>query len=160
MAIKIGDRLPAARFRVMIGEDTAWKPSAEIFQGKRVALFAAPGAFTNTCHKMHMPTIVQNTTALRDKGMDMVAMTAINDVFVMNAWKKASGADGVEFLADPFGEFAKAIGLTYDGSATGLGLRSKRYSMLVDDGVVKLLNVEDTTNKVGISSGEALLQQL
>jgi peroxiredoxin len=144
----------------MTGDDTAWVMSDDIFKGKRVALFAAPGAFTNTCHKMHMPTIVQYAGALKAKGVDTVAMTAINDVFVMNAWKKASGADGMEFLADPFGEFAKAIGLTYDGSATGLGLRSKRYSMLVEDGVVKRLNVEETTNKVVVSSGDVLLGQL
>jgi peroxiredoxin len=125
-----------------------------------VALFAVPGAFTSTCHKMHVPSIVQNADALKAKGVNTVAVTSVNDVFVMDAWQKASGADNVEFLADGNGEFAKAIDLTLDASGNGLGLRSKRYAMLVDDGVVKKLNIEEAPGKVEVSGGEALVKQL
>ena len=125
-----------------------------------MALFAVPGAFTSTCHKMHVPSIVQNADALKAKGVNTVAVTSVNDVFVMDAWQKASGADNVEFLADGNGEFAKAIDLTLDASGNGLGLRSKRYAMLVDDGVVKKLNIEEAPGKVEVSGGDALVKQL
>jgi glutaredoxin/glutathione-dependent peroxiredoxin len=160
MPIKVGDRLPNAKFRVMTSEGPAWKTTDDVFKGKKVALFAVPGAYTGTCHKMHMPTIVQNVDAIKGKGVHQVAVTAVNDVFVMDAWKKATAADKVEFLADGNGEFAKAIDLTFDGSGNGLGTRSKRYSMLVDDGVVKSLNIEESPGKVEVSGGDALLKQL
>jgi glutaredoxin/glutathione-dependent peroxiredoxin len=160
MSIKVGERLPQAKFRVMTAEGPAWKSTDEIFKGKKVALFAVPGAFTSTCHKMHVPSIVQNADALKAKGVNTVAVTSVNDVFVMDAWQKASGADNVEFLADGNGEFAKAIDLTLDASGNGLGLRSKRYAMLVDDGVVKKLNIEEAPGKVEVSGGDALVKQL
>jgi peroxiredoxin len=160
MPIKIGDRLPQAKFRVMTSEGPAWKTTEEIFKGKKVALFAVPGAFTSTCHKMHVPSIVQNANALKAKGVNTIAVTSVNDVFVMDAWKKATAADAVEFLADGNGEFAKAIDLSFDASGNGLGTRSKRYSMLVEDGVVKKLNVEEAPGKVELSGGDALLKQL
>ena len=109
---------------------------------------------------MHVPSIVQNADALKAKGVNTVAVTSVNDVFVMDAWQKASGADNVEFLADGNGEFAKAIDLTLDASGNGLGLRSKRYAMLVDDGVVKKLNIEEAPGKVEVSGGDALVKQL
>jgi glutaredoxin/glutathione-dependent peroxiredoxin len=161
MTIKVGDHVPEARFRVMTAEGPAWKTTGEVFKGKKVALFAVPGAFTPTCHKNHLPGFLQNAEALKAKGVDTIAVTAVNDVFVMTEWKKASGADGkIEFLADGNGDFAKALDLTMDGSQGGLGMRSKRYAMLVEDGVVKKLNIEDAPGKVETSSAEALLKQL
>jgi peroxiredoxin len=160
MPIKVGDRLPEAKFRVMTPEGPAWKSTNDIFKGKKVALFAVPGAFTGTCHKMHVPSISQNADAIKAKGVDTIAVVSVNDVFVMDAWKKATAADKLEFLADGNCEFAKAIDLTLDASGNGLGMRSKRYSMLVEDGVVKKLNIEEAPGKVEVSGGDALLKQL
>ena len=153
MAIKVGDSLPNTKFRVMTGEGPAWKTTDEIFKGKKVALFAVPGAFTGVCSKQHLPSVVQNVAALKAKGIDTIAMTGVNDISVMDAWKKASSADRVEFLADGNGEFAKAIELTLDLSGAGMGTRSKRYSMLIEDGVVKKLNVEEP-GKFEVSGGD------
>jgi peroxiredoxin len=160
MPIKVGDRLPEAKFRVMTSEGPAWKTTDEIFKGKKVALFAVPGAFTGTCHNMHIPSIVQNADAIKAKGADTIAVTGVNDVFVMNAWKKACAADKIEFLADGNGEFAKAIDLTFDATGHGLGTRSRRYSMLVENGVVKQLNLEEAPGKVEVSGGDALLKAM
>ena len=160
MSIKVGERLPQAKFRVMTAEGPAWKSTDDIFKGKKVALFAVPGAFTGTCHKMHVPSITQHADAIKAKGVNTVALTSVNDVFVMDAWKKATGADKIDFLADGNGEFAKAVDLSFDGSGNGLGTRSKRYSMLVEDGVVKKLNIEEAPGKVEVSGGDALLKQL
>ena len=161
MSIKVGDRLPETKFRVMTPEGPGWKSTGDIFKGKKVVLFGVPGAFTSTCNNMHLPGFVQNLDAIKAKGVDKVAVTAVNDMFVMEAWKRATGADGkIEVLADGNGEFAKAIDLTFDGSVAGLGLRSKRYSMLVDDGIVKRLNIEEAPGKVEISGADALLKQL
>ena len=159
MPIKVGDRLPEAKFRVMGPEGPAWKTSDEVFKGKKVALFAVPGAFTSTCSKQHLPSVTQTVDALKAKGIDTIAVTGVNDISVMDAWKKSSNADKVEFLADGNCEFAKAIDLTLDLSVAGMGMRSKRYSMLVEDGVVKKLNVEQP-GKFEVSGGDALLGQL
>ena len=160
MTINVGDKLPEAKFRVMTADGLQVKTTDDIFKGKKVALFAVPGAFTNTCHKMHVPPIQQNADAIKAKGVSTIAVTSVNDIFVMDAWKKATAADKVEFLADGNGEFAKAIDLTFDGSGNGLGVRSKRYSMLVEDGVVKKLNLEPAPGKVEVSGGDTLLAQL
>ena len=160
MPIKVGDRLPDAKFRVMTNDGPAWKSTDEIFKGRKVALFAVPGAFTRTCHAMHIPSILQNAGAIKAKGVDTIAVIAVNDVFVMTAWQKSTNAETIDFLADGNGEFAKAIDLTFDGSGNGLGTRSRRYSMLVDDGVVKQLNIEEAPGKIDATSGEALLKQL
>lgn len=161
MTIKVGDRLPEGKFRVMTPEGPAWKTTDDIFKGKKVVLFGVPGAFTGTCHNVHLPGFLQNSAALKAKGVDTVAVTGVNDVFVMEAWKRTTGADGkIEFLADGNGEFAKALDLTFDASAGGLGVRSRRYSMLVEDGVVKKLNIEEAPGKVELSGADALLQQL
>ena len=160
MPIKVGDHLPNAKFRVGAPDGPVWKTTDEIFKGKKVALFAVPGAFTGTCHKMHVPSIVQSADGLKAKGVDTIAVTSVNDVFVMDAWKKATAADKIEFLADGNGEFAKAVDLSFDGSGNGLGTRSKRYSMLVEDGVVKSLNIEDAPGKADLSGAAALLKQL
>jgi peroxiredoxin len=159
MAINVGDCLPATKFRVMTPEGPAWKTTDEVFKGKKVALFAVPGAFTGTCHKQHMPTVVANVDALKAKGIDAIAVTAVNDISVLDAWKGATNATKVEFLADGNAEFAKAIDLTLDLTGAGMGTRSKRYSMLVDDGVVKKLNVE-APGKFEVSGGDTLLKQL
>ena len=160
MPIKVGDRLPNTKFRVMAADGTAaWKTTDEIFKGKKVALFAVPGAFTGVCSRQHLPSVVDNLSALKGKGIDTVAVTGVNDISVLDAWKKASKAEGIEFLGDGNGEFAKAIDLTLDLSGNGMGMRSKRYSMVVDDGVVKNLNVEQP-GKFEISGGDALLKQL
>ena len=159
MAIQVGDRLPNATFRVMTAEGPKPKTTDEIFKGKKVALFGMPGAFTGPCHGKHMPTVVSNMDALKAKGIDTVAVTAVNDPFVMAAWQNAIGTDKVELLADGNAEFAKAVGLTFDGTHIGFGTRSQRYSMLIEDGVVKKLNVEQP-GKFEVSGGDALLGQL
>ena len=161
MTIKQGDRLPQATFRIMTEDGPQTKTTDDIFKGRTVALFAVPGAYTGTCHKMHMPSIITNAAALKASGIDTVAVVAVNDMFVMRTWKRDTDLKNeVVFLADGNAEFAKAIGLTFDGSANGLGLRSRRYSMLVKDGVVDKLNVEAVPGKVEVSGGDTLLAQL
>src|ERR1700691_6587984 len=160
MAIKVGDRLPEAKFRVMTAEGPGWKTTDEVFKGKKVVLFAVPGAFTPTCHKNHLPGFVKNADAIKSKGIDAIAVTGVNDVFVMDAWKKASGGDAIEFLADGSANWAKALGLTADLTERGLGVRSQRYAMVVDDGVVKTLNVEDAPGKAEISGADNLLKSM
>jgi len=161
MTIKVGDRLPTTTFTVMTADGPKPQTTDEIFKGKKVVLFAVPGAFTPTCHKNHMPGFVKNADAIKAKGIDMIAVTAVNDVFVMDAWKKASGAEGkIEFLADGSADFAKALGLTLDASANGLGVRSKRYCMVIDDGVVKSISIEDAPGKAELSGADNLLKQI
>jgi peroxiredoxin len=145
MTIKVGDKLPDATFMIM-GPEGSPKPmtTAEAFGGKKVALFAVPGAFTPTCTKQHLPGFVANELALKNKGLQAIYCTAVNDAFVLAAWAKSAGAEGkVTMLADGSADFARKVGLDNDLSARGMGVRSKRYSMIVDDGVVKVLNVED-----------------
>ena len=160
MAIKVGDRVPSGSFTVMTADGPKPMTTDELFKGKKVVLFAVPGAFTPTCHKNHLPGFVKNAATIRGKGVDTIAVTGVNDVFVMDAWKKASGGDAIEFLADGSGNWAKALGLTMDLTERGLGLRSQRYAMLVDDGVVKTLNIEETPGKAEASSAESLLKSL
>ncbi len=161
MPIKVGDRLPEAKFRVMGPDGPAAKTTNEVFKGKKVVLFAVPGAFTPTCSNNHLPGFLRNADAIKAKGVDTIAVTGVNDVFVFDAWKKATGAGGkIEFLADGNGEFAKALDLALDGSAAGLGIRSKRYAMLVEDGVVTKLNIEDAPGKAENSGAENLLKQM
>jgi peroxiredoxin len=161
MPIKVGDKLPNATFRVMTAEGPKPRTTDEIFKGRKVALFGVPGAFTPTCNNLHLPSFLSNAAAFKQKGVDAIAVTAVNDVFVMTNWQKASGAEGkIDFLADGNGEFAKAIDMAFDGSGAGLGTRSRRYSMLVEDGVVKKLNIEDAPGKCDISGGQALLAQI
>jgi glutaredoxin/glutathione-dependent peroxiredoxin len=161
MSIAVGDRLPQSTFRVMTADGPAPKTTDEIFAGRKVALFAVPGAFTPTCHRNHLPGFLEKAGDLKARGVDAIVCTAVNDVFVMNAWAKATGAEGaIEFVSDGSGDFAKAIGLTMDGSGFGLGTRSQRYSMIVDDGVVTTLNVEDTPGKADVSGADNLLSQL
>ncbi len=160
MAIKVGDRVPNGAFTVMTSDGPKPMTTDELFKGKKVVLFAVPGAFTPTCHKNHLPGFVKNLSAIKGKGIDTIAVTGVNDVFVMDAWKKSSGGDGIEFLADGSAAWAKAVGITADLTERGLGVRSGRYSMLVDDGVVKSLNVEDTPGKADVSGADNLLKSL
>jgi glutaredoxin/glutathione-dependent peroxiredoxin len=161
MPIKVGDKLPNATFRVITADGPKPLTTDDVFKGKKVVLFAVPGAFTPTCTKNHLPGYITNAAAIKAKGIDTIAVTGVNDQFVMDAWKKASGGEGqVEFLADGNGDFAKAIDLTLDASGNGLGLRSKRYSMLVEDGVVKSLNIEEAPGKVETSGADTLLKSL
>src|SRR3569833_1910002 len=132
MTIQVGDKLPDAKFRVMTGEGPQVKSTDDIFKGKKVALFAVPGAYTGTCHKLTLPSIFLNAYELKDKGVDTIAIVSVSDVFVMNAWKRDTDQRyEAVFLADGNAEFAKAIGMELDASANGLGIRSKRYSMLI-----------------------------
>lgn len=161
MTIKVGDRLPNVKFTVMGADGPTPKTIKEVFSGKKVALFAVPGAYTPSCHKSHMPGFVDRVGELKGKGIDTIACTAVNDIFVLTNWAKDSGATGkIEMLADGSGDFAKAIGLDIDLSSFGLGLRSKRYAMLVDDGVVKALNVEDSPPVVEKSSAANLCSMI
>ena len=162
MPIKVGDKLPNATFRTHTAEGpNKPKTTDDIFKGKKVVLFAVPGAFTPTCSNLHMPSFLNNIDAIKAKGVDTVAVTGVNDVFVMEAWKKATNAGGkIEFLSDGNGEFAKGIDMAFDGSGNGLGTRSKRYSMLVDNGVVKKLNIEEAPGKAETSSAENLLSSM
>ncbi|WP_353185877.1 peroxiredoxin [Bosea sp. (in: a-proteobacteria)] len=161
MTIKVGDKLPQATFRIMTADGPAAKTTDELFKGKKVVLFAVPGAFTPTCHRNHLPGYVGKAAEIKAKGVDAIMVTSTNDVFVMDAWAKATGGAGaIEFLADGNADFAKAIGLSMDGSGFGLGTRSQRYSMVVEDGVVTALNVEEAAGKAEASGAEAMLGQL
>ena len=161
MTIKIGDRLPQATFRVMTPDGPAAKTTDDVFKGRKVALVAVPGAYTPTCDRNHLPGYVQRADEIRAAGIDAVVVTSVNDVFVLKAWSQSAGADGkVEMLSDGNADFAKSIGLSFDGSGFGLGTRSQRYAMLVDDGVVKSIAVEDAPSKAEASSAESFLRSL
>ncbi|MEZ0496555.1 peroxiredoxin [Sphingomonas sp. IW22] len=160
MTIKTGDRLPETTF-VKAGPDGPDQvSSADFFKGRRVALFAVPGAFTPTCSARHLPGFIERKDELAAKGIDEVACTAVNDAFVLGAWSKANDAAGkVTMLADGNGEFARAVGLEMDGSAYGMGKRSQRYAMIVNDGVVEQVHVEQP-GEFKVSSADHLIEQL
>ena len=160
MAIREGDRLPEATFEMMTPEGKKQMTTADVFAGRRVVLFAVPGAFTSTCSNMHLPGYLQQIEALKAKGADAVVCTAVNDASVMRAWEKQTGAEGkIMFLADGNADFARKLGLDIDLSRSGMGLRSRRYSMIVEDGVVRRLNVEEKPG-VNVSGVETMLAQL
>lgn len=160
MTIEVGQNLPNATFMQMGPSGPQPVSTANAFKGKRIALFAVPGAYTPTCSAQHVPSFKDNQAALKAKGIDAIACTSVNDVFVMDAWAKQQGVDeSMDFLADGNGEFAKAIGLELDGSGFGLGQRSQRYAMIVNDGVVEQLFVEGP-GEFKVSSAEHLLENL
>lgn len=159
MSISKGDKLPEVTLVRPTESGPEQVGSGEFFAGKKVALFAVPGAFTPTCSAKHLPGYVEKAAELKAKGVDEIVCTSVNDPFVMGAWQKADGSDDITFLADGNGEFAQAIGLTMDGSGFGLGTRSQRYSMIVDDGTVTELNVE-APGDFSVSSAEHMLGQL
>ena len=159
MTIKVGDKVPDIELKIMTEKGPAPLKTGDLFKGRRVAVFALPGAFTPTCSAKHLPGFIEQAAAIRAKGVDQIVCLSVNDAFVMGAWGKAQGAgDKVLMLADGNGAFTKAVGLELDASGYGMGTRSKRYSMLVKDGVVTHLNVEKP-GAFEVSSAEALLQQ-
>ena len=159
MTIQVGDRLPDVPLAIGTSEGPKPTSSGEYFAGKRVALFAVPGAFTPTCSARHLPSYVDKAGELKSQGIDEIACISVNDPFVMAAWGKADGSEDITMLADGNGAFADAIGLTMDGSKFGMGKRSQRYSMIVNDGVVEQLNVE-APGEYRASSAEHMLDQL
>jgi glutaredoxin/glutathione-dependent peroxiredoxin len=160
MTIRVGDTVPAVTLRRLTADGIKTLTTTELLSGKKVALFAVPGAFTPTCSDAHLPGFQVRAEEFKAKGVDTVACVAVNDPFVMAAWAKARGVDdSILMLSDGNGELAEALGLVLDGSGVGLGKRSKRYSALIDDGVVKALHVEPAT-AVTVSGAETLLADL
>ncbi len=160
MSIQVGDRVPQGKFKIMGEGGPKDLSSDELFKGKRVVLVSVPGAFTPTCDARHLPGYVDKAEELRGKGVDTIACMAVNDVFVMNAWGKASNCAGkVLMLADGNGEYARALGLELDARGFGMGARAQRFSLLVEDGVVKQANIE-APGKFEVSSAERILQQV
>ena len=159
MTINVGDRLPDVPLTIASGDGPKPTTSGEFFGGKRVALFAVPGAFTPTCSARHLPSYVEKAGELKARGIDEIACISVNDPFVMTAWGQRDGSGDVVMLADGNGEFADATGLAMDGTKFGMGKRSQRYSMVVNDGVVEQLNVE-APGDYRASSAETMLDQL
>lgn len=161
MAIKVGDRRPEATFRVAGPDGLEILTTKDVFAVKRVVLFAVPGAFTPTCHLKHLPGFVESADDFKKHGVDRVVCVAVNDPFVLAAWEeKSGGGEKVLFLSDGNAEFTKKIGMDFDGSGFSLGTRSKRYSALVEDGVVKILNVEESPAVAEASTASRILQSL
>ncbi len=159
MTIKVGDRLPDVQLSLATPEGPVPVKSSEFFAGKKVALFAVPGAYTPTCSARHLPSYVEKAAELKAKGVDEIVATSVNDAFVLGAWNKEQGSEDIIMLADGNGEFAKCLGLEMDGAKFGMGQRSQRYSMVVNDGVVEQLNVE-APGEYRASSAEHMLEQL
>src|SRR5919112_2781119 len=159
MTIQVGDRLPDLPLTIATGDGPKPTTTGEFFAGKRVALFAVPGAFTPTCSAKHLPSYVEKAQELKGKGVDEIACTSVNDAFVMGAWNQAQGSEDITMIADGNGLFAHAVGLEMDASKFGMGQRSQRYSMVVNDGVVEQLNVE-APGEYSASSAETMLGQL
>jgi peroxiredoxin len=160
MTVKVGDTVPSATFMTFGAEGPRPITTDELFQGKTVALFAVPGAFTPTCSAKHVPGFKANAAAIKAKGVDTIACLSVNDVFVMKAWGENQGVgDDILMLADGNGDFTRAVGLEMDGSRFGMGLRSQRYSVIVKNGVVTELNVEQG-GEFKVSTAEYLLAQI
>jgi peroxiredoxin len=160
MSINVGDRIPSATLLKATAEGPQPVDTESFFAGRKVALFAVPGAFTPTCSARHLPGFVEKADELKRKGVDEIACVAVNDAFVLQAWARDAGAEGkVTMLADGNGEFSEALGLTMDASKFGMGTRAQRFSAIVDDGVVKQLNVEEP-GAFSVSSAEFMLGQL
>lgn len=161
MTIAVGDKLPAATFKEKTAEGPVEITTEQLFAGKKVVLFAVPGAFTPTCSLNHLPGYLENRDAILARGIDDIAVVSVNDLHVMGAWATASGGMGkIHYLSDWNADFTKALGMEIDLSAGTLGLRSKRYSMLVEDGVVKSVNVEESPGQATVSGAAAMLEQI
>jgi len=162
MTITTGDRLPETSFLEKGPDGIAPVPSQALFAGRKVALFGLPGAFTGTCSTRHLPSFVRVAEALRAKGVDEVVCVAVNDPHVMRAWGEGAGAltAGIRMLSDAASDFTTALGLAFDNPAAGMFRRSKRYSLLAEDGVVTILHVEDNNGECSVSAGETLLAEL
>ncbi|MFZ1743522.1 MAG: peroxiredoxin [Pontixanthobacter sp.] len=159
MTIAVGDKLPDVKLVKATAEGPEAVQSSDYFAGKKIALFSVPGAYTPTCSARHLPGYVEKADELKAKGIDEIACTAVNDAFVLGAWKTAYNAGDITMLGDGNGDFAEAVGLTMDGSGFGLGKRGQRFSMVVNDGVVEQLNVE-APGDFSVSSAEHMLGQL
>ncbi|MCP9223468.1 peroxiredoxin [Erythrobacter sp. LQ02-29] len=159
MTISKGDTIPDVKMVKATESGPEQVQSKDFFAGRKVALFAVPGAFTPTCSAKHLPGFVEKADELKAKGVDEIACTSVNDAFVMGAWNKADGGENITMLADGNGDFAEALGLTMDGTGFGMGQRSQRYSMIVDDGQVVEMNVEQPGD-FSVSSAEHMLGQL
>lgn len=162
MTVSTGDRLPSATF-IEIGPDgPATVTTDALFAGRKVVLFAVPGAYTPTCQMAHVPSFMRNAKALTDKGVDEIVCVSVNDPFVLKAWGEATGAKdaGIRMLSDAGSEFTKAIGMDFTAPPVGLIARSKRYAMLIDDGVVTVLNLEASPGECDISSGERMIEAI
>lgn len=161
MTIQTGDKIPSVSTKVMGADGLEDFNIAEHIAGKKVVLFAVPGAFTPSCNDDHLPGYVMASDKIKAAGIDDIICTAVNDPFVMKAWGASLNTDGnVTMIADGNGEFASALGLTFDASGAGLATRSKRYSMIVNDGVVETLNIEDVPSDVDVSSADTILGQI
>jgi peroxiredoxin len=159
--IKVGDKLPEATLRKLGQDGIDEVTTGDVFKGKTVAFFGVPGAYTPTCSNEHLPGFVEKAQQFRDKGVNEIACMSVNDPFVLKAWGDQQGAgDAVTLLSDGNAELTKAMGLEFDGSAAGLGTRCKRFAMLVEDGVVKALNVEDSPGSVDVTNADKLLAEL
>ena len=159
MTISVGDKIPEVTLIKATAEGPQAVKSSEYFAGKKVALFSVPGAFTPTCSAKHLPSFVDKAADLKAKGIDEIVGTAVNDAFVMGAWNKAQGSDDITMLADGNADFVQAVGLTMDGSGFGMGTRGQRFSMIINDGVVEQINVEEPGD-FKVSSADHLLGQL
>ena len=160
MAIAVGDTMPSGSFGVMAESGPADLPTEELFSGKKVVLFSVPGAFTPTCSLKHLPGFFELADTIRDKGVDTIACMSVNDVFVMDAWGKDQGVgDKILMLADGSADYARALGLENDSSAWGMGIRSKRFAIIVDDGVATTVSV-DEPGQFEVSSAQAILERL
>lgn len=158
MAIEVGDTLPSGSLKVMGAEGPEAKTISELFEGKKVVLFAVPGAFTPGCSMTHLPGFVVNADKIKSRGVDSIICMAVNDAFVMDAWGKAQNADQIIMAGDGGADYTKALGMDVDFSAYGMGIRSKRYAMIVDDGKVTYLGVDEKA--IEKSSAETILEQL
>ncbi|KQZ94083.1 alkyl hydroperoxide reductase [Mesorhizobium sp. Root157] len=159
--ISVGEKLPEATFKTMTEEGAKSLTTAEIFAGKKVVLFGVPGAFTPTCSNNHLPGYLENHDALLARGVDTIAVVAVNDHHVMGAWARFTGGEGkIVYLADGNGQFVKSVGLDADFSGGGMGLRSKRFSMIVDDGTVTTLNIESVAGQAVEAGAAKVLEQL
>ena len=159
MTVEVGDKVPSATFKVMTADGPQDMSTDEVFSGKKVVLFAVPGAFTPGCSMTHLPGFVVNADAIIAKGADTIACLAVNDAFVMGAWGQAQNAEEILMLADGNGEFTAALGLELDASGFGMGNRAQRFGMIVDDGTVSYLGIE-APGEIKVSSAETMLEQL
>ncbi|MED5411947.1 MAG: peroxiredoxin [Pseudomonadota bacterium] len=159
MTVQVGDKVPSATFKVMTADGPQDMSTDEVFSGKKVVLFAVPGAFTPGCSMTHLPGFVVNADAIKAKGADRIACLAVNDAFVMGAWGQAQNAEEILMLADGNGEFTAALGLELDASGFGMGNRAQRFGMIVDDGTVSYLGIE-APGEIKVSSAETMLEQL
>ncbi|MEM7466024.1 MAG: peroxiredoxin [Pseudomonadota bacterium] len=157
MTIQVGDKMPAGGFGVMTDNGPGALSSDDLFGGKKVVLFAVPGAFTPTCSAQHLPGFIDKAGEIKAKGVDTIACLSVNDVFVMDAWQKATSANDIQMLADGNAEYTKALGLELDASGFGMGTRSQRFALVVDDGIVSQVHLEPGAADLTASSAENIL---